>query len=110
MSGTPNPNLYNAIAVSLANPPVLSDEQQVFQEALEEAKKSKEHNGKVPVAFNHFINAKDADEVKEVMDRARAQNSLWKQHEEKSLLKRFERISTKTLQFKGLIDPLVAIS
>lgn len=110
MSGITAPAVYPAIAAALAGPLAPTDEEKLFQEAFEAAKQSKKFNGKLPLAFDHFINARTGEDITQAIQQGRAQNSVWKERHEKSLLKRLERVSSQLLQFKGLIDPLVAIS
>ena len=110
MSGAPTAAVCSTIANSLSNPSVLSDEERLFQEALEAAKKIKSHNGQTPALFDKLANARGVDDVDQAVNASRRDNKVWKERHEKHRLNKFKKLAGTIQQYKSLIDSLVAIS
>lgn len=100
----------STIAAVLANPPTLSDEEQLFHEALDQVKRDKVQVGTLPPFFNSFVTAKDANDVKYLIETKCGENGIWREQDGGTKLRKLEKLSTCILEYKGLADSLVAIS
>ena len=110
MSGNVSAQTNSTIAAILANPPTLSDEEQLFQEALEEVKNDKLQSGTPPLFFVDLVTARDVNETRHLIETKLTANGIWREQTTGTKLHKLEKLSAAILQYKGLFDALAAIS
>ena len=77
MSATSHVNVYSALAGSLANPRVLSQEERLFQQALRSVEDQRRKDGKLPKLFDNLSHARTIEDVQYMINHEKQNNDFW---------------------------------
>jgi len=110
MSNISSAAINGAIANSLANPSIPTEEELLFQEAFENARQEKQRTGQIPAFFTNLKNAKTIEDVCQALEHERGTNAIWKDQHENRWRRRTTRLAGVILNYKPLVDVLVQSS
>lgn len=106
---TPRPqNVYSAIAHHLANPRVLSAEEQLFEDALEAVEVRRKRKGDLPDIFVNLKHASSLEDVRYWIEKEKESNKIWKQPKGKSWMEKFGKYAECIWRYKGIVDGIVS--
>lgn len=104
VSNTNSLNVHSVIAQQLANPRVLSTEEQLFRDALKVVEAKRKQDGKLPKFFDDLNSAKSLDDVHQLLQKEKASNAVWKEPVGKSWMENFSKFAEKVWYYKVIID------
>lgn len=108
MSTSRPQNVYSAIAQHLANPRVLSAEEQLFQDALEAVEVRRKQKGNLPKIFVNLNQARSLEDVRSCIAKEKESNTVWKQPKGKSWMEQFGKYAECIWRYKGIVDGIVS--
>lgn len=103
----PNPNnvnVYSAIAQHLANPTILSAEEQLFQDALKTVEARRKKCGKLPKFFDNLTSAKSLQDVHKLLQTEKESNAVWKEPVGKRWMENFSKFADSIWYYKVILD------
>lgn len=97
-------NIHSALAQHLANPKVLSIEEQLFRDALKVVETRRKKDGKLPKIFDDLTSASSLADVHQLLEKERGTNAIWKEPQGKRWMEIFGKFAEKIWYYKGILD------
>lgn len=99
-----NLNVHSTIAQQLANPRILSTEEQLFRDAVKVVEAKRKHDGNLPKFSDDLNSAKSLEDVQQLLQKEKASNAVWKEPVGKSWMENFAKFAEKVWYYKVIID------
>ena len=103
-------SVAQAIASAVARPASLSNEQRIFEAALQLTKSKLGKDGAVPPFFDILRHAQTVADLQYALDSVKTSNRFWSEDSGKKWLKNISKFAERILVYKGLLSSVASTS